>query len=284
MLQSTAKDLLVRGVGLAALVLVLLGVFSIALRKDETVPDSTSNPAAGDSRMASEEFSLGMAALKNTDFDEAVARFSEAIRLDPENALAFYYRGGILFARSEFDDAFTDFSEAIRLDPQAGRAYFARATIHSARKNFDSAIADLSEAIRLDPENGFFLNNRAFVHRQQHQYELAIADYEAAIRLMPEHDAPAAGLAWVLAVCPNADLRDGPRAVELATRACEATQEKDRMALETLAAAYAECQDFPAAIQWQERALALLHGDPAGIAEGRRRLKLYEDGQPCRDE
>jgi hypothetical protein len=101
---------------------------------------------------------------------------------------------------------------------------------------------------------------------------------------MPRHDAPAAGLAWVLAACPNADLRDGPRAVELATRACEATQGKDRIALETLAAAHAECQDFAAAIQWQVRAVALLQGDPAGIAEGRRRLKRYEDGQPYRDE
>jgi tetratricopeptide (TPR) repeat protein len=281
--QSTAKEAFVRGAGLMAMLLILMGVFALVLRKDVSARKSTNPQATGVGRTASEEFAFGTEALKNEDVDEALARFSDAIRLDPENALAYYYRGGILFGRNEFDRAFADFSKSIRLDPHSGRAFFARATIYTRRKDFDLAIADLSEAIRLEPENSFYLNNRAFVHRQQHEYELAIADYEDAIRLMPEHDAPAGGLAWILATCPDAGMRDGARAVKLATRACEITHWKDRIALETLAAACAECQDFPAAVQLQQQALAL-RGDPNRIAEGRLRLKLFEDEQPFRDE
>ncbi|MBS0262017.1 MAG: tetratricopeptide repeat protein [Planctomycetes bacterium] len=232
---------------------------------------------------ADTEFARGLEALAEDDFDEAFARFSAAIRLNPEQADGYYYRGGIFFSRSEWKKAFDDFSDAIRLDPEHSRALFARATIHSRRQNYDWALADLAEALRLQPENAFFLNNRAFVYRQLHDYELAVADYEAAMKLLPDHDAPLGGLAWVLATCPEESLRDGPRAVELATRACELTNWKDRIALETLAAACAECQDYETAVDRQQQALQLIQNDPDRIAAARERLAQYEQHQPFRD-
>jgi tetratricopeptide (TPR) repeat protein len=282
--ESTTKNLLVRGAGLAVLLATLFGIFAFAVRKDDSASGPTGTPAVDDDLTADEEFALGLDALKNEEFDQALARFSATIRLDPANALAFYYRGGILFGRSEHDKALADFSGSIRLDPGGAKAFVARATIHSQKQDYDLAIADLSEAIRLDPEDAFSFNNRAFVYRQLHEYEKAIADYAEAIRLKPQHDAPLGGLAWILATCPKDSLRDGPRAVELARRACKVRNWKDRIGLETLAAACAECNDFPAAIKWQKQALAMMLGDPERVEEGRQRLALYEDGQPCREE
>lgn len=283
-MQSAAKDLLTRGTGLVVLLLVVFGIFALAIRKDESVSDSTGDAEARADHTATELFELGQEALNNRDSDAALARFSEAIRLDPTNAPAFYYRGGVLFARFESDAALADFSESIRLDPRGVRAFVARGAIHSQRKNYDLALADFSEAIRLDPTDAFSFNNRAFVHRQKREYEQAIADYSQAIRLNPQHDAPWGGLAWILATCPEASLRDGRKAVELATRACEIKEWKDRIALETLAAACAECGDFPSAVKWQQQAVAMSLRDPDVVEEGRRRLKLYEDEQPCREE
>ena len=48
----------------------------------------------------------------------------------------------------------------------------------------------------------------------------------------------------MLATSPDAKLRNGRRAIELATRACELTKYKAAYILSTLAAAYAETGDF----------------------------------------
>src|SRR5262249_24055260 len=47
-------------------------------------------------------------------------------------------------------------------------------------------------------------------------------------------------LAWIFATSPNASLRDGPRAVEFAERACALTQHRQPVPLVSAAAAYAE--------------------------------------------
>ena len=61
-----------------------------------------------------------------------------------------------------------------------------------------------------------------------------------------------------MAACPEAKYRDGRKAVESATRACELTEWKRSEFLDTLAAAYAESGDFDAAVTWQMRAIGFL--------------------------
>ena len=68
------------------------------------------------------------------------------------------------------------------------------------------------------------------------------AEYDAlfAADPMPVAERDGNDLAWLLATAPDARFRDGPRAVEHATRACELSGWRDAAALDTLAAAYAE--------------------------------------------
>ena len=56
----------------------------------------------------------------------AIMDISEAIRLDPKNADAFYSRGLVLHRKNEFDKAIADFTEVIRLDPKNVDAISAR--------------------------------------------------------------------------------------------------------------------------------------------------------------
>jgi len=89
-------------------------------------------------------------------------------------------------------------------------------------------------------------------------------------------------LAWLLATCPEESLRDGRRAVELATRSCELTEWKGAGTLGTLAAAYAETGDFDKAVEWQEKAIKLYtsEGDKKEWSE---RLNLYKNRKPLRE-
>jgi tetratricopeptide (TPR) repeat protein len=91
-------------------------------------------------------------------------------------------------------------------------------------------------------------------------------------------------LARVLATAPDAKLRDSKRAVEAAKKAVDMIKYRDGRFLDTLAAAYAEAGDFDKAVEAQQRAL----DDPDHMkddgAGARKRLQLYRDRKPFRDE
>ena len=116
------------------------------------------------------------------------------------------------------------------------------------------------------------------------EYGPARAASEEAMELDPTDESPLNELAWLLATCPDAKVRDGKTAVELATRACEITGRTDAACLDTLAAAYAEIGDFQGAVRVQTEAITKLSpGDPE-LAGFRARLRLYETGKPYREE
>ena len=84
-----------------------------------------------------------------------------------------------------------------------------------------------------------------------------------------------------LAGCPHRRYRDGCRALELLTEACELTDYSDALYLSLLAAAHAEQGDFPHAITFEQKAL-MLATDEAEKETMRDSLELYEAGEPWR--
>ena len=128
----------------------------------------------------------GDAYTKKGDYDTAIADYTEAIRLDPQNALAY---GGRAFAykwKYDYDQAIADFTVVIRLDPKDATAYCGRGGAYREKRDYDQAIADYTEAIRLDPTNSLAYCSRGFVHAEKRDYDQAIADFTEAIRLDPE--------------------------------------------------------------------------------------------------
>ena len=89
-------------------------------------------------------------------------------------------------------------------------------------------------------------------------------------------------LAWLLATCPDATYRNGVRAVEHATQACELSKWKNPNHVGTLAAAHAEVGEFNKAIEYQKKAIEIASEsyDKQGAQE---RLALYDQGKPYHD-
>jgi tetratricopeptide (TPR) repeat protein len=90
-------------------------------------------------------------------------------------------------------------------------------------------------------------------------------------------------LAWALATCPEASLRDGKRAIALAAAACERDQWKEPSLIATLAAAYAESGDFARAVAMQNDAIDNLPVGDFKLKAFRERLQLYQNKKPYRD-
>ena len=89
-------------------------------------------------------------------------------------------------------------------------------------------------------------------------------------------------MAWFLATCPDATLRNGPEAVRLASHACAVTGRGNPELLDTLAAAYAEAGKFPEAINVAQEAIAVARaaGNAAAANQAENLLGFLRAGRP----
>jgi tetratricopeptide (TPR) repeat protein len=152
--------------------------------------------------------------------DGALQKYSEAIRVDPKLALAYYGRGLLLTTRkrayvravADFDrvltlepnniaaliqrgDAYSqlgdvghalaDLNRAIQLDPEYAKAFVVRGLIQYRRGDKRLALADFQRALRVDPNNTDALRNRGALYAGTGQPDLAIRDFDAVIALSP---------------------------------------------------------------------------------------------------
>jgi tetratricopeptide (TPR) repeat protein len=112
-------------------------------------------------------------------------------------------------------------------------------------------------------------------------YTGAMARYRRALEIDPYLVEALNNLAWLLATCPEASLRNGAEAVRLAEQACQITEYHRTMLVGTLAAAYAEAGRFPDAVATAQKAceLASIFKEEALLARNRELLELYRAGR-----
>ncbi len=162
-------------------------------------------------------------------------------------------------------------------------AYNYRGLAYFNKGLHDSAIADYGKAIKLDPKDAKTYYNRGRVYDDKGQYDRAIADYDSAIRFRPDYAKAYNNLAWILATASTSSIRNGSRAVELASRAVALRDVGDNR--ETLAAAYAEAGRFGDAVREQERAIAKARDEGKSDLTGwQDRLRLYRNGRAYRQQ
>jgi tetratricopeptide (TPR) repeat protein len=123
-------------------------------------------------------------------YARAATDFTQAIRIDPNNKIAYRERGLMYSEQGDHDRAIADYNQAIRLDPNYAAAYMNRGSAYSDKGDYDRAIADHTQAIRLDPNDAMPYYNRGIVYSDKGDHDRAIADYTQAIRLDPNYATP----------------------------------------------------------------------------------------------
>jgi carboxyl-terminal processing protease len=275
------------------------------------------DPAAADSGRAAAVLAAGRELMKHGHYREAAADCTEALRLDPNLADAYTDRGLAHWALGEFAQAIADCDRALALDPANGLTHSLRGQCDLQIKDYPRAISDFDAAIRLVPETSNFYEQRAgaflALHRDEEalddldqaiqfqpgnasayywrgltlyrrgNYEAAKDDLAKAIELGPKNQDALNMMGWLLAVCPEPRLRDGPRAVADATEACAITGSKSPELVDTLAAADAETGEFDQAVLLENRALQAAGPGSEDIPGMRARLALYRQKKPYRD-
>ena len=145
-----------------------------------------SSPAQATGQTAAEFHKRGLDRARHCQYDEAIADFTEAIRLDPKDADSHTDRATVYAEIGNHDKAIAGLTEAIRLDPKLVRAYAYRGSVWDMKGENDKAAADFTEAIRLDPKDADVYIYRGRTWGLRGEFDKAIADFTEAIRLGPK--------------------------------------------------------------------------------------------------
>ena len=146
------------------------------------------------------------------------------------------------------------------------------------------AIEQYEQALRLKPDYAEVHYNLGVALVQLGRLPEAMGHWEQASRIRPDHSEAENNLAWLLATLAPADGGDPVRAVTLAERACELTNNRVAGYLDTLAAAYAAAGRFNDAVATAQQAIDLANsaGQAQAVSEIETRLELYRAGRAYR--
>lgn len=127
-------------------------------------------------------------------FEKAIRSYSNAIRMQQNNATFYNDRGRAYLnwgnfdkSNSHYDNAIADFNMAIKLNPEYAYAYNSRGFAYGELEEYNMAIADFDKAIELRPEWANLYSNRGYVYIKLEEYDKAAADFDKAIELDPEY-------------------------------------------------------------------------------------------------
>lgn len=145
----------------------------------------------------------------------------------------------------------------------------------------DQAIEKLTELIAQDrsPQNYLI---RATARQKAGQWRAAMTDLDDCLVVDPLNVTAINNRAWMLATCPQADVREPKQALTDARRVNDLTQGKVPACLGTLAAALAANEEYEAAVKVQAEVIRLLQ-DENELKQAEKALGMYRAGLPYRD-
>ena len=192
---------------------------------------------------------VGMLLLRLKKTDEARAAFERAIALRPEFAAAHHQLGLLLRQSGDTEAARAQWTAALKAAPDYVPARYALVGLLESERRYPELVTLLREGVELQPDAAELKN----------------------------------ALAWFLATSPDANVRSGVDAVQLAEQANQHTNFSSAPMLDTLAAAYAEAGRFEDAQTRIAQAIQIAQaaGAPQNIIEAyQQRQARYAQSQP----
>ena len=228
---------------------------------------------------------LGIVLLRNGRADQALGHFQKAVEIQPDYAKGHEGLGMALFQKAQIDEAIIHFQAVLKLRPDFAEANNNLGAAFLQKGQLDQAIVCYQKAVQFMPSDAEFQNNLGYALYLGGDVPQAVEHYKKSLELRPQNAATCKNLAWILATSPEASVRNGAKAVELAQQGVRLSDGSDPIFVGTLAAAYAEAGQFPEAIKTALRARQLaVDGNNTALADAlQAQIGLYQAGTPVRE-
>ncbi|MDA7951323.1 MAG: tetratricopeptide repeat protein [Pirellulaceae bacterium] len=192
-----------------------------------------------------------------------------------------YLRSLLHSVKEEYDESAEIIEELLEGDPENVEWQTRLAQIYNAQEKPKKALVIYEKLIEKGIDTTQIWGGRGDTYLNLGRHEEALADYEKGVLIAPDNEHVLNNFAWLLATSPEEEVRNGKRAVELATKAAEVTEYKDANILSTLGAAHAEMGNWSEAEKWAAKALELSEEDQR---EGfQKELDSYKEKKPWRE-
>ena len=263
-------------------------------------------------------FNLATVYLMRSAWQEAQRHFARALEIEPKDADARYGLGMVYFRQRQFEPAWTALQQVLEVVPNHPPALVALAelaerkgdrvaaeqfldrhiqaspndpqarcrlaSLHVRSGKLELAEQTFAAALELQSDNPLAHTGLADIHIERQAWAQAAAHYRQALQSKQVPLRAATNLAWLLATCPDASVRNGQEAVETIQKCLQFAGEKHPGMLDKLAAAQAETGQFEQAVSTATEALEQarrnqLDALASAIEE---RLALYRQQQPYR--
>jgi tetratricopeptide (TPR) repeat protein len=169
----------VLAVGLALLVLAVIGLGIHAMvgwRRER------------EDRKFAEAYQLGGSLLAAQKPTEAIASFTEALRLRPSSANALAYRGMGYVQSGKYDLALADSNRSLLLDPENAAGYACRGSVYVQTGRYEEAVADMTAYLERVPKpQALEWQIRATAYLNLRRWPEAEKDLDAAIHIAPRN-------------------------------------------------------------------------------------------------
>ena len=257
-----------------------------------------------DPENARTNYFLGMCAFLQADFQKAIKLFTTAFEIDPEldaddpglsmgrelilnpnDPQHYTATANKIFASGHREVSKKFFAKIIELGPGHSEAYAKLGLILMSEQKAQQAEQMFLKALESDSQNSGARLQLARILLEKNQVQSALKQYRLLLQTNPDSVNALNALAWILATTEDPETKDPAKAVKLAERACELTNYKRPMIIDTLAVAYAADGQFQEAIETAQKALVLARssGNKPLAKNIQKRIELYKANQPYRE-
>ena len=263
-------------------------------------------------------YNCGLALANMGRHQEAIERYEQAIRAEPEMARAHYNCGIVLAELGRKGEAIAHYQEALHLKPDYFEVHNNWGSLLLNMGHTAEAVGHYQKSIAIAP-NPTAHNNLGMILQENGRLDEAADHFRQAVRLKPDYvrahfnlvivlaqmgrvrEAIETGsqvdkslldqwqvkaqVAWLLATREPSEGGNPNRALELAERAVMLTSRREVVCLETLAAAYASAGRFEEAMAVGVEAgrLAQSTGQKALLGRIEKQLQEYRNRKPYRE-